>query len=279
MSGWNPPPPPGAPGGGPPGGPGVPPGARHAGPPAGAPGGPPAGPGGGPFPGAPGGAPVPPPPRKGRPGLLIGLPAGFIAVLVLLAVGLYAGYASATGHTLSTPSSVGDMSRDTEIEGEKAVVDARNQLETVITRATEHGITDFESAVYRDGDLTYLFVGGTGEHDAGVTDDQAYEVMPRLDRAIEEVFRSTYTGNAPVTYDASTSALKSSGLGDLEMSTSVTANVHTAAGTRTGFSYLRGWSTRTTFGLVVLGPGGSRELRESAELTHKMRQIRDAVED
>lgn len=251
MSGWNPPPagPPGLPGGPGPQGPFGPP-----------------GPHGGPAPGMP--APPPGPPRRKRgPGLLIGLLAGAFVLVLAIAGGAFAFFYLGTSHELSTPSVAGGMSRDTKAEDQ--LEDTIDILHRVVMNTARVDGVKYSSAVYRDGDKAYIFVGSTGPY-------KEDNIVTSLDRVLRSELS---TGAARVT--TQTYEIENSG-GDgkavcsrlTASATSVTAYSHNSVCT---------WATRTTFGLVMPVKTSTSQ-KEAPEykvqgLQRVMRAIRADVED
>ena len=233
MSGWNPPP----------GGP-----VRPAGPP----------PPGGPSPGPPHG-----PPRSGTgTGKVIGCLAGVaVAALFLLGGGGYFVYLSRTSHTLSTPPSAGGLSRD--FAAEPTVNETVRKLRTVLIQASGYKVTGRVSAVYGTGEEKYLFVGGTGKHDAKYPE-----------RFLNTAVARTFTGSKGVSSTPSTVKITDAGGDGIALSTSIRISLYTPSGPRTLTAHLATWSTRTTMG-IVMEVGASR----SAALPSVMRRIRADVED
>lgn len=132
MSGWNPPPPPPPP------------------PPSGMP----RGPMPGPY------APFPPA-RKSSAGLVIGLVAAGLVVLVVIGVGAVLLLESGRRHTLTTPARAGGMTRGS-VSGSALAPQITHET-AIVQRTTDSRIGDIQTAVYGSGTERYLFIGGTGE--------------------------------------------------------------------------------------------------------------------
>ncbi|WP_157420435.1 hypothetical protein [Actinomadura kijaniata] len=163
MSGWNSPPPP--PGGG------MPPGPGGYGPPPGPPGpGGPYGPPPGPYgpPGAPG--PFGPPPhRRSNAGLVIGLGAGAL-VLLLVVVVAFVALSGGKEYTISPPTTVLGHTRDSAMESRMS--SQMSGIQSQMRTAAKGKIDDFVTAFYKkDSGGTsstvlpagVVFVGGTGD--------------------------------------------------------------------------------------------------------------------
>ncbi|MQY06221.1 hypothetical protein [Actinomadura macrotermitis] len=117
-----------------------------------------------PAPGAPygyGAAPYGPPPRRSSNGCLIaGLVVGGIVVLSLIVVVVLVVIGLNAKHEISTPSVAGGMTRDTYTET-KSTSQISSQR-SIIMRTTLYRARNIQSAVYGSGSEKYLFVGGTG---------------------------------------------------------------------------------------------------------------------
>ncbi|MEU8803710.1 hypothetical protein [Spirillospora sp. NPDC048819] len=131
MSGWNPPPPPG----------GMPP----SGVPHGAPPGP--------------GTPYPPA-RRSSGGLVIGLAAAGLAVLIAIGVGAVILLNAEKEHTITTPSRAGGMDRE-DVQG-GAFAEQIDALKAIGIASGFGPRGNPRIGVYGSGAERYLFVGGTG---------------------------------------------------------------------------------------------------------------------
>ncbi|MBE1538032.1 hypothetical protein [Actinomadura algeriensis] len=279
MSGWNPPPNPGPPGPPDPNAPSGPQGhPAHPGAPGqpgpGAPGpygvpGQPAAPGQFGPPGAPGqfGPPGPPSGRKRGKGLLIGLLAGGFAVLLVLGGGGFAFYLMSTSHELSAPSTAGGMSRDTSAERE--LDDTVDILRRVVMLTANPDGFEYSSAIYRDGDLAYLFVGGTGPYERG-------SLVSRLDQTLRAELSTDDLRVSTQTY-----GIEDAGGDGEAVCSRLTAQPESGAA-RYSHNSVCVWSTRTTFGLVM--PVGTANGQDEPPqykvqgLQQVMRDIRADVE-
>ncbi|WUI01760.1 hypothetical protein OHR68_08070 [Spirillospora sp. NBC_00431] len=215
---------------------------------------------GGPFPGAPYG----PPRRSGSGGRKFLI---FLVVVVVLAmalgVGGYAIYLQQTSHTLSTPTSAGGLTRNSEAETKAD--EAINRLKTVVSRASDYKAVDQVSAIYGTGEERYLFVGGTGEHD-----------LKYPEQDFNAAVATAFTGIQGAVYSPSTVKISDSGGDGVGLSTTINIQLIGPTGNTTySTGYMASWSTRTTLGIVMQAGKPS----ESIDLASVMRRIRKDVED
>lgn len=259
MSGWNPPPPnpPGAPGPQGPYGPHGPPPA-----PPGPPGPPPHG---GPGPVMPGGPPMAPPRRKGGPGCLIGVLAGVFALVLVLVGGGVVLYFASTSHDLSTPRVAGGMTLDNSYD--KSADDLADTLRRAIRSSTVPTDADWADGVYRRGDLKFLFIGFSGSYDRD-------NVISRLDHNLRNTLSTPTVSVTTRLWEIGDPGGDGTGLCG-----------RVTARTRSTYAYssVCGWSTRTTFALIVPAGNYTRG-SEPAEykvpgLQRIMRAVRADVED
>lgn len=252
MSGWNPPPT------GPPGPP------RPPGPPG------PHGPHGFPGPhGMPGpGMPVPPGGgrRKRGPGLLIGLLAGAFVLVLVLSGGGVAFYLASTSHELSTPSRAGGMTLDRSYD--KTADDLADTIRGVMRDSASPTNADWADGVYRDGDLAFLFIGFSGAHERD-------KLISRLDFRLRNALS---TDDVRVT----TRVWEIDDVGGDGMG--FCGRVTASAKSRYSHNSICGWSTRTTFALVIPAGGKTAGEKEPPEykvsgLQRVMRALREDVED
>ncbi|MGP4029779.1 hypothetical protein [Actinomadura sp. 3N407] len=212
--------------------------------------------------------PMPPggPRRKRGPGLLIGLLAGAFVLVLVLSGGGVAFYLASTSHELSTPSRAGGMTLDNSYD--KGADDLADTMRRVMRSSTTPSNADWADGVYRDGDLAFLFIGFSGEYER--------------DRLISQLH--FHLRNALSTDDVRVTSriweIADSG-GD---GTGLCGRLTAAAKSRYSYTSICGWSTRTTFALVI--PAGGKVSRGNeppeykvAGLQRVMRALREDVED
>lgn len=211
------------------------------------------------------------PPRRSRKRLVVKVSAGIAALAVIACAAVYAVYLYRTHHTLSVPRTAGGLTRDTAAES-RAAAQIKWQRD-LIKRVSDREISGFKSAVYGNGDLRFLFVGGTGDFDTDQLDFQfAYSVA---------------LGNGSYKYfDFPSGPRGDDGPGRC-------ADVQTRQGAF-GTTVICGWATRTTVATVTPLPNTDKPLPlepehhgngridqkyEADVVDHYMHMIRADVED